>query len=129
MILLHPGKEKKNHMKIYNALPEGNEMASLEPARYFNLGIEQVEQILDWMKDAKGATQPLLVHLNILLVLSEKYPSVAEDRIYKLDLENIKTTFLAWCERNSSQIPTKYREDIKESGIQLIEGLKKYWKP
>lgn len=116
-------------MKIYSALPEGNEMASLEPARYFNLGIEQVEQILDWMKDAKGGTQPLLIHLNILLLLSEKYPSVAEDRIYKLDLENIKTIFLAWHQRNSSKIPTKYREDIKESGINIIEGLKKYWKP
>ncbi|OCA77150.1 hypothetical protein BBI01_01420 [Chryseobacterium artocarpi] len=34
-------------MKIYNAHPEGNEMASLEPARYFNLAIEQVEQISD----------------------------------------------------------------------------------
>ena len=80
-------------MKIYNALPEGNEMASLEPARYFNLAIEQVEGITEWMKDAKGATQPLLIHLDVLLLLSERYPSIAEDRVYKLDLENIKTVF------------------------------------
>ncbi|WP_270087098.1 hypothetical protein [Sphingobacterium sp. SYP-B4668] len=116
-------------MKIHNELPEGNEMASLEPARYFNLGIEQVEQIVEWMEDAKGPTQPLLVHLDILLLLSERYPSVAEDRIYKLDLENISTIFLAWHERNSAKIPTKFREEIKESGIKILEGLKKYWKP
>ena len=116
-------------MKIYNALPEGNEMASLAPARYFNLGIEQVEQIVDWMKDAKGATQPLLVHLDILLLLSERFPSVAEDRIYKLDLEKIKTIFLEWYKRNSAKIPAKLREEIRVSGIKIIEGLKKYWKP
>lgn len=116
-------------MKIYNTLPEGNEMASLEPARYFNLGIEQVEQIIEWMKDAKGPTQPLLVHLDILLLLSERYPPVAEDRIYKLDLENIRTIFLAWHERNSAKIPAKFREEIKDSGIKIIDGLKKYWKP
>jgi len=116
-------------MKIYNGLPEGNEMASLEPARYVNLGIEQVEEIVEWMKDAKGATQPLLIHLDVLLLLSEKYPSIAEDRIYKLDLEKIRTVFLEWHERNSAKIPAKFREEIKESGMKILDGLKKYWKP
>lgn len=106
-------------MEIYNALPEGNEMASLEPARYFNLAIEQVEQITECMKDAKGSTQPLLIHLDVLL-LSERYPSIAEDRIYKLDLERIRIIFLAWFDRNGAKISSKFREEIEQSGINII---------
>lgn len=116
-------------MKIYSALPEGNEMASLEPGRYFNLGIEQVKQIVVWMKEATDPTQPLLIHLDILLLLSERYPSVADDCIYELDLEEIRNVFLKWHERSSSKIPAKFREEIRESGIKIIEGLKDYWKP
>lgn len=37
-------------MKIYDTEPDGKEMAKLEPARYFNRAIEQIEKITKWMQ-------------------------------------------------------------------------------
>jgi CRISPR type IV-associated protein Csf3 len=112
-------------MKIYSALPEGNQMADLEPARYFNLAIEQINEIHAWLKTAEEASQPLLVHIDIFLHLSKKYPEMAKRRVAKLNVPQIEETFNAWYERCSKKIPAKFRDEIKASADQLFSELKK----
>ena len=110
-------------MKIFNDKPDGNESADLEPARYFNVAIEQIIKITDWMKTADRAAQPLLFHIDMFVYLAEKYPDMASRRIEKLDLPEIKKTFYEWFERANSQIPQKLRAGIKSSADQLFLKL------
>ncbi|WP_136668195.1 hypothetical protein [Flavobacterium sp. H122] len=116
-------------MKYYNSLPEGNEMASMEPVRYFNLGIQQINEIVEWLKTTNEPVQPILVHLEVLLVLSKRYPQSAEDTLYRINLKEIKVVFLEWFERCGSKIPAKYRQEVKENGENIIKELEQYWVP
>lgn len=110
-------------MKIFSSAPEGNESADLEPARYFNLAIEQIKEITEWMKTADRAAQPLLVHLDIFLYLAKKYPGMAERRVLSLNIPDTKTTFYDWYERCHKKIPTKFREEIKSSADDIFNDL------
>ncbi|WP_437639473.1 hypothetical protein [Sorangium sp. So ce854] len=112
-------------MKIFSAAPDGNESADLEPARYFNLAIEQVKQITEWMKTADRAAQPLLVHLDIFLYLAKKYPDMAESRVLGLNIPDIKTTFYEWYERCHKKIPKQFREEIRRSADDIFVNLEK----
>jgi hypothetical protein len=49
-------------MKIYSTAPEGNQMADLEPARYFNLAIEKIQEVEEWLRSTDDAYQPLLIN-------------------------------------------------------------------
>jgi len=111
-------------MKIYNSEPDGNEMAGLEPARYFNLAIEQIEKITEWMKTSQDNVQPLLVHLDIFVYLSKKYPEMASRRAAKLNIQQIESVFNDWFERNQKKVTVKYRGGIKESASQLFKELR-----
>lgn len=110
-------------MKIFSAAPEGNESADMEPARYLNLAIEQINKITEWMKTADRAAQPLLVHLDIFILLAKKYPDVAELRMDGLDIPEIKTTFYDWYERCHKKIPKQFRDEIKLSADEIFKSL------
>ncbi|WP_437725517.1 hypothetical protein [Sorangium sp. So ce861] len=112
-------------MKFFSTAPEGNESADLEPARYFNLAIEQIKQITEWMRTADRAAQPLLVHLDIFLYLAKKYPDMAELRVASLNIPDIKTTFYDWYERCHKKIPKQFREGIKLSADDLFKDLER----
>lgn len=109
---------------MYNSEPDGNEMANLEPARYFNLAIEQIEKITEWMKTSKDGVQPLLVHIDIFLYLSKKYTEMGLRRVQKMNIQLVESTFNDWFDRNQKKIAAKYRDGIRESAIQLFEGLR-----
>ncbi len=107
--------------KLFNALPNGNESADIEPARYFNLAIKQINEIEEWMRDTKEIAQPLLLHIDVFVYLSKKYPDMASRRKENLNVPQIKKTFNEWFER--VKIPTQFKADIKASGDQLIAEL------
>lgn len=112
-------------MKIYSTAPEGNQMADLEPARYFNLAIQQIQEAEEWMKTTEEATQALLVHIDIFVYLSKKYPEMANRRVAKLNRNQIKETFYAWFERCGKKIPASFRDGVKESAEALFFELDK----
>lgn len=111
-------------MKIYNTEPDGNEMAILEPARYFNLAIEQIEKITEWMVTSEDNVQPLLVHIDMFVYISKKYPEMAVRRVAKINVTRVESVFNEWFERNEKKISAKYRLGIKESAASLLKELK-----
>jgi hypothetical protein len=107
--------------KIFDATPQGNEAADIEPARYFNLAIEQINEAEVWMRDTKEVAQPLLLHIEVFVMLAKKYKDLAKGRAKKLDIPQIKKTFNEWFER--VKIPAQFKAGIKASGDQLIAEL------
>jgi len=112
-------------MKIYSTAPEGNQMADLEPARYFNLAIKQIKEAEEWLRTAEGVCQPLLIHVDVLVYLSKKYPEMAKERLENLDRKQIGLTFYSWFTRCEKKIPAKFREGIKQSADELFLELEK----
>lgn len=112
-------------MKIYNTAPEGNQMADLEPARYFNLAIQQIIEVEEWLRTSEEACQPLLIHIDVFVYLSKKYPEMANRRVAKLNRSQIKETFYAWFERCGKKIPAGFGDGIKESADALFSELEK----
>jgi inactivated superfamily I helicase len=112
-------------MKIYSTAPEGNQMADLEPARYFNLAIQQIQEAEEWLRTSEEACQPLLVHVDAFVHLSKRYPEMANRRVVKLNRNQIKETFNSWFERCGKKIPVSFREGIKESADGLFSELEK----
>lgn len=115
-------------MKIYNSEPEGNESADLEPALYFNTAIEQIVEIEKWMRDATEPAQAMLVHIDIFLLLAKRYPDMAQRRVAKLNVSELKETFDKWYERCNAKIPKQFRTDIKKSADRLFNDLDKLTK-
>lgn len=108
--------------RIFNASPGGNEMADMEPARYFNLAIEQIDACEAWLRDTSEAAKPA-AHRGVPAA-ARAYPGLAEGRARKLDVPRIRSTFDAWFER--VKIPAQFRKGIRASGDALIgelEGL------
>jgi hypothetical protein len=112
-------------MKIYSTAPEGNQMADLEPARYFNLAIQQIQEAEEWLRTSQEACQHLLVHVDAFVYFSKKYPEMGNRRVEKLNRNQIKETFYAWFERCSKRIPASFRDGIKESADKLFSELDK----
>lgn len=112
-------------MKVYSAAPEENQMADLEPARYFNLAIKQILEVEEWLRTADEASQALLVHIDVFVYLSKKYPEMANRRVAKLNRNQIKETFYAWFERCGKKIPASFRDGVKESADLLFSELDK----
>lgn len=110
-------------MKIYSSAPDGNEAADVEPARYFNLAKEQIEESMGYMKTIDKPVQVMLVHIDILLHLSKKYPGMATRAIKLSQVAVWKTAFFEWYERFQSKIPAKFREGIKASAEGLFSEL------
>jgi hypothetical protein len=112
-------------MKIYSTAPEGNQMADLEPARYFNLAIEKIKEVEEWLRLTEEPSQALLVHVDIFVYLSKKYPEMAQRRVLKIDRKQLRSTFDSWFTRCEKKIPVKFREGIKQSADELFSELDK----
>ncbi|MEN7551957.1 hypothetical protein AAG747_28845 [Rapidithrix thailandica] len=108
--------------RIFNTHPNGNEASDLEPARYINLAISQINEICEWLKNTNEVAQAMLLHMDILIVLTNKYPDMV-DMLMDEDIEEWKISFYDWYERLESKIPKKFREGIKESADQLFSDL------
>mgnify|MGYP003417521130 FL=1 len=113
-------------MKIFSTAPEGNEMAEIANARYFNLAIRQIEDNIEWLKTANKPTQAVLAHIDILLMLSRKFKVDANLSIEKNKVQEWKVIFNDWFERCGSKIPAKYRDGIKANGDELFKELQQY---
>src|SRR5690606_30139906 len=112
-------------MKIYSSKPDGNESADIEPARYFNLALTQIKEISEWMTTADQGAQPLLVHLDMYLHISTKYPDMAKWRLKSLEITRVKEIFFNWYERCQKKIPNQFRSEIKESAIEIFDKIEK----
>lgn len=113
-------------MKVFSTAPDGNEAAEFEPARYFNLAKREIQKNIDWLKDANKPYQAVLVHVDILVYLSKKYPDTADSSIKEDKVIEWKSVFYAWYERCKSKIPKKFREGIKENADELFAELGNY---
>jgi len=113
-------------MKIYSAAADGNEMADMANARYFNLALKQIEEHIEWLKTAKKPVQAVLAHIDILLLLSRKFRTDANLSIKKDRVQEWKIIFFDWYERCSSKIPAKFREEIKQNADELFTELETY---
>jgi len=113
-------------MKIFSTAPEGNEMAELENARYFNLSLRHIEENAEWLKTASKPTQALLIHIDILVMLAKRFPIDANLSIHKDKVQEWKQIFNDWFERCENKIPAKFREGIKANGDELFKELEQY---
>ncbi|MEK4424954.1 hypothetical protein [Solibacillus sp. FSL K6-1523] len=113
-------------MKIFSTAPDGNEAAELENTHYFNLAIKKIEESNEWMKKTEKPYQVMLVHIDILLMLSRKYKLDANLSIKKDRVSEWKNTFDEWFIRCGKKIPAKYRNGIKENAVELFNELNGY---
>jgi len=113
-------------MRIFSTAPECNEAAELENAHYFNLAIKKIEESNEWLKKTEKAYQVMLVHIDILLMLSRKYKSDANLSIKQDRVLEWKNTFDGWFTRCGQKIPSKYRNGIKENAEELFNELSEY---
>ena len=108
-------------MKIFSTAPDGNEMADMANARYFNLAIKQIEENAEWLKTANKPT-----HIEILIMLAKRFPIDANLSIKKEKVQEWKKVFNDWFERCGNKIPVKFREGIKANGDELFKELEQY---
>lgn len=113
-------------MKIYSTAPNGNEIAEYVGADYLKFSIQMIEDSVTWLKTAKKVAQPLLAHIEILLIVSEKYKVDANLLLKKDKVQEWKTVFYAWYERTKSKIPAKFRDGIKQNADELFAELEQY---
>jgi len=113
-------------MKIFSTAPEGNEMAELENARYFNLALKQIEENIEWLKTAKKPVQAVLTHIDMLVIFSKRFPIDANLSIKKDKIKEWKTVFYDWYDRVNSKIPAKFRDGIKQNADELFAELEQY---
>lgn len=111
--------------KTYGTLPEENTKADIIPGRYFNLAFEIIRKAEENLADEENddGCQFLLVNLEILVMLSKRFPNVAARKIYVLNRKRLQETFSIWYERNEKKIPAKYRDGIKKSADNLFKEL------
>ena len=113
-------------MKIFSTAPEGNDMADLENARYINLALKQIEQNVEWLRTTNKPVQAVLTHIDILVMLANKFPVNANLLIRKHKVQEWKTVFNEWFDRCGNKIPAKYRDGIKENADELFAQLEQY---
>ena len=113
-------------MKIFSTAPEGNEMADLENARYFNLALKHIEENAAWLKTSGKPEQALLTHIDILVMLAGRFPVNAGLLIRKDRVQEWKQVFNDWFERCGNKIPAKFRDGIKDNGNELFKKLEQY---
>ncbi len=113
-------------MKIFDATPSGNEIAEYVGVDYIKFSLNLIEEIVKRLKTTRRTAQPLLAHIEILLIVSEKYVVDANLFILKERVQEWKEVFYKWYDRVNSKIPAKYRQGIKESADELFAELDKY---
>jgi hypothetical protein len=110
-------------MKIFSSKPNGNEVAEYVGTDYLKFSIQMIEESTNWLKDAKIAAQPVLAHIEMLLMIAEKYRVDANLLIRKERVKEWKDIFYAWFDRCGGKIPAKFRDDIKQSADDLFAEL------
>ncbi|MDG1331775.1 MAG: hypothetical protein P8P74_05565 [Crocinitomicaceae bacterium] len=110
-------------MKIFSTEPSGNEVAEYVGTDYLKFSIKTIEETVEWLKGAKIAAQPLLAHIEMLLIISKKYRVDANLLIEKPRVQEWKSTFYDWFDRCGGKIPAKYRDGIKQSADELFAEL------
>ncbi len=111
--------------KIYGIKPEENTCSDLVPMSYFYFIMKNIEEIKTLMSDEKyeDGRQPLLVHLDVLVMFVKRYPNTASMCLSKIKRKQIKKVFEEWWIRNEKKIPSKYRIGIKENADYLFSEL------
>lgn len=113
-------------MKIYGTKPEENEAAEMVFALYINLALEQINESNEWLKKAKEPYQVMLINIDILLMIANKFPVNANLLIKKYQIKEWKETFDEWFIRCGNKIPSKYRKGIKDNADELFERLENF---
>jgi hypothetical protein len=113
-------------MKIYSTEPNGNEVAEFVGTDYLKFSISMIEESVSWLKDTNKIAQPLLAHIEMLLIVSKKYTVDANLLIKKDKVKEWKNIFNKWFERVNSKIPEKYRDGIKQNADELFTELEHY---
>lgn len=111
--------------KIFGIKPEENTCADLIPLSYFYQVINNLQNIQNLIDERKyeDGRQPLLAHLEMLLMIARRYPNIADEGIGKLKRKALKATFDSWWERNECKIPKKYRIGIRQNADDLFSEL------
>ena len=86
---------------------------------------KNIEEIKTLMSDEKyeDGRQPLLVHLDVLVMFVKRYPNTASMCLSKIKRKQIKKVFEEWWIRNEKKIPSKYRIGIRENADNLFSEL------
>lgn len=113
-------------MKIFSTMPEGNDIAQYVGVDYIKFSISLIENVCDWMKQNDKIAQPLLANIDLLIMISKKYPTDANLLIKKNKVQEWKSVFNEWFERCGSKIPAKFRDGIKANGDELFKELEQY---
>ncbi len=113
-------------MKIFNATPSGNEVAEFVGTDYLKFSINMIEESVSWLKKTRKVAQPLLAHIEILLIISKKYTVDANLLIRKERVQEWKEVFYDWYDRVNKKISEKFRQGIKASADELFEELDNY---
>ena len=85
-------------------------MADLENARYINLALKQIEQNVEWLRTTNKPVQAVLTHIDILVMLANKFPVNANLLIRKHKVQEWKTVFN---EVVSTVVATKFLRNIE----------------
>lgn len=110
--------------RVYGILPEENTAADIIPRIYCNFAIKNIQEAEKYMNEPlQNGCQSLLANIEILLMLSRRYPNVVASKIHELKRKRLKETFDTWYELNEKKIPVKYRDGIKESAEKLFSEL------
>ena len=110
-------------MKIFSSAPEGNEAAEMQNAIYINVALERIEKSNTRLKDINKAHQVMLTHIDILLMISKRFPVNANLLIKKDRAHEWKSTFNTWFDRCSKKIPAEFRDGIRQSADELFAEL------
>ena len=113
-------------MKIFSVAPNGNEVAEFVGTDYLKFSINMIEESVVWLQETKKIAQPVLAHIEMLLIVSKKYTVDANLLIKKDRVQEWKVIFYAWYERCSGKIPAKFREGIKQNADELFTELETY---
>ena len=103
--------------KVYGDRPENNSKADLVPLRYFLQLVKEIQECSTYLEDPKydDGCQSLLVCIELLLMICERYPNTVAGYIYRLKRKKVQELWNAWWERNEKKIPAKYRTGTKEA--------------
>ncbi|WP_455110119.1 hypothetical protein [Porphyromonas sp.] len=111
--------------KVYGDRPENNSKADLIPLRYFLKLMKEIQECSTYLEDPEydDGCQSLLVRIELLLMICERYPNTVAGSIYRLKRKKVQELWNAWWERNEKKIPAKYRTGTKEAADALFARL------
>ena len=104
--------------KVYGDRPENNSKADLVPLKYFLQLVKEIQESSTYREDPD-----LLVLIELLLMICERYPNTVAGSIYRLKRKKVQELWNAWWERNEKKIPAKYRTGTKEAADALFARL------